>query len=42
VLFRGKAAGLEHLIQSADAAMYQAKEGGRNQVRFCAAREDSR
>ncbi|MBK9443877.1 MAG: sensor domain-containing diguanylate cyclase [Comamonadaceae bacterium] len=42
VMFRGKAAGLENLIQSADDAMYQAKEGGRNQVRFCAAREDSR
>jgi len=42
VLFRGKAAGLEHLIQSADAAMYQAKAGGRNQVRFCADWEDSR
>lgn len=34
-LFKGREASEEHVIDSADSAMYQAKEHGRNTIRFC-------
>jgi diguanylate cyclase (GGDEF)-like protein/PAS domain S-box-containing protein len=33
-LFKGQELGLEHVMKKADAAMYQAKEGGRNRIQF--------
>jgi diguanylate cyclase (GGDEF)-like protein/PAS domain S-box-containing protein len=41
VLFIGEAASQDDILKWADAAMYQAKDGGRNQVRFHARADDA-
>lgn len=35
VMFRGKSVCQDTLLERADAAMYLAKEAGRDQIRFC-------